>query len=195
MKIILTILSTCVFIHSLFAQTTNIPDANFEQALIDLGIDSGTVDGVALTAALSNVTILNVSNKNISDLTGIESFVALTGLVCENNQLISLDLSQNTQLEYLECSNNQITSLDLSNNPLLYNLLCSDNQLTNLDISNINEMWNLSCYNNLLDTLDASNCAIRYLFCGHNALTYFDFKNDSIILEIECSYNQLHIST
>lgn len=41
-----------------FGQTTLIPDANFEQALIDLGYDSGTPDGQVLTANNSGVSTL-----------------------------------------------------------------------------------------------------------------------------------------
>ena len=35
-------------------------------------------------------------------------------LFCENNQLGSLDITNNTSLEKLNCKNNQITSLDIS---------------------------------------------------------------------------------
>ena len=61
------------------AQNTAIPDANFEQALIDLNIDSGAIDGQVPTTAINTLTSLNVSNKNISDLTGIEDFTSLKG--------------------------------------------------------------------------------------------------------------------
>jgi hypothetical protein len=37
-------------------------------------------------------------------------------LECDRNQLTSLDVSNNTELEYLECGENQLTSLDVSNN-------------------------------------------------------------------------------
>jgi hypothetical protein len=36
-----------------FSQTTLIPDSNFEQALISLGIDSGTINGSVPTANIS----------------------------------------------------------------------------------------------------------------------------------------------
>ena len=104
-----------LFIRIELLNTTAIPDSNFEQALIDLGFDSAPINGSVLTANISGVTNLNVSNKNISDLTGIEDFIALTGLTCYNNQLTSLDVSNNTALEYLECYNNQLISLDVRN--------------------------------------------------------------------------------
>ena len=111
-----------------FSQTTLIPDPNFEQALIDLGYDTAPIDGQVLTANISSVTSLDVSlNFDITDLTGIEDFTALATLRCYNNQLTSLDLSNNNALTNLDCSNNQLTSLDVSNNNALTNLDCSNN--------------------------------------------------------------------
>jgi Leucine-rich repeat (LRR) protein len=95
---------------------TTIPDPNFEQALIDLGIGTNTtIDGVVIIANISGITSLDVSSNNITDLTGIENFTALTDLVCSSNQLTSLDVSSNTALISLSCFNNQLTSLDVRN--------------------------------------------------------------------------------
>ena len=98
-----------------FSQTTLIPNPNFEQALIDLGYDSGTINGSVPTADISGITSLDVYNYNITDLTGIEDFTALTSLSCDSNQLTSLDVSNNTALTYLNCYDNQLTSLDVRN--------------------------------------------------------------------------------
>ena len=84
------ILFIVLFISSfVFAQNTYVPDDKFEQALIDLGYDT-TLDDYVLTVNISGVTSLNVGEKEISDLTGIEAFAALTQLECWNNQLTSL---------------------------------------------------------------------------------------------------------
>ena len=85
-KVAILLIITCSFV---FAQNTYVPDDKFEQALIDLGYDT-TLDDSVLTANISGVTELDVSNKEISDLTGIEAFAALTQLECWNNQLTSL---------------------------------------------------------------------------------------------------------
>ena len=76
---------------------TYVPDDNFEQALIDLGYDD-VLDDYVLTENISGVTELDVSNKEIGDLTGIEGFIALDNLTCNTNQLTSLDVSNNTAL-------------------------------------------------------------------------------------------------
>ena len=91
----LTIIIFILASMSIFAQNTYVPDDNFEQALIDLGHDSGELNDSVSTANINGLTSLDVNNKSISDLTGIEDFAALTDLICYSNQLTSLDLTQN----------------------------------------------------------------------------------------------------
>ena len=131
----LTYLLFCLSIAA-FGQNTLIPDPNFEQALIDLGYDTAPINGSVPTANISGVTYLDVNFKNISDLTGIEDFTALIYLGCWQNQITSLDLSNNLALSGLRCYNNQISSLDFSNNPDLVLLECQNNQISSLDVSN-----------------------------------------------------------
>jgi hypothetical protein len=147
---------------------TTIPDGNFEQALIDLGIDSdGTINQSVATSDISGVTTLDVSNKDITELTGIEGFLSLTYLQCEHNQLTSLDVTQNTALTRLSCYYNQLTSLDVSQNIDLTRLYCYFNQLTSLDVSRNTALTFLRCSNNLLTGLDVRN--------GSNSLiSYFN---------------------
>ena len=83
------------------AQTTYVPDDNFEQALIDLGYDSGVLDDYVPTANISGITSLDVRSKSISNLGGIEDFTTLTTLYCSVNQLTSLDVSANADLTTL----------------------------------------------------------------------------------------------
>ena len=175
-----------------FSQTTEIPDPNFEQALIDLGFDTAPINGSVPTANISGVTSLNVSNYNIADLTGIEDFIALINLNCFDNQLTSLDVSNNTALTGLSCSNNQLTSLDVSNSTALTILSCSNNQLTSLDVSNNTDLINLSCSNNQLTSLDVSNnTALNSLFCYENQLTSLDVSNNNALTALDCGDNQL----
>ena len=133
--------------------TTTIPDFNFENRLINLGIDSGTPDGFIDNSAACSVNGLAVNSYNISDLTGIEAFIALTSLYCQVNGLTTLDVTNSTNLSLLYCQQNNLTSLDVSNNPLLTNLQCGDNQLTTLDVSNSTNLTTLYCQQNNLTSL------------------------------------------
>ena len=95
-------------------QFTFVPDDSFEQALINLGYDI-VLDDYVETSAIDTVTALYISNKGISDLTGVEDFIALTELFCYSNQLSYLNLTNNTQLFEVSCGSNQLTYIDLRN--------------------------------------------------------------------------------
>lgn len=88
-----SILSTTVF-----SQYTLIPDANFEARLYSLGYDDIAGDGQVPTTLIEVVTTLDLNNQNISDLTGINDFVALESLKLQYNSLTSLDFSNKSNL-------------------------------------------------------------------------------------------------
>ena len=105
-----------------YAQRTYIPDDAFEQALINLNLDDIFDDSI-YTSAIDTVLILYISNYGVTDLTGIEDFIELSNLFCSGNQIIDLDLSNNSNLVELNCNNNLLTSLDVrngNNSGLLY---------------------------------------------------------------------------
>ena len=77
-----------------------IPDANFKAKLIALGVDTNTDGEIQFSEALVP-TVLDVSNSNIADLTGIEAFTNLTTLNCSTNNLTTLNLSSNFNLTNL----------------------------------------------------------------------------------------------
>ena len=70
----------------LTAQQTYVPDDQFEKELIRLGLDSGPLDDYVLTSSIDTVKILYLRNKRISNLTGIEGFVTLDTLFCNENK-------------------------------------------------------------------------------------------------------------
>jgi hypothetical protein len=185
-KVILVIITTFVFIGSK-AQTTLIPDAVFEQALINIGLDVGSPDGLVLTSNIDTLTFLDVSSMNIGDLTGIEGFTALTDLNCSYNLLTSLDVTQNIALETLDCIYNQLTTLDVSQNIALTFLSCLRNQLTTLDVTqNITLTW-LYCHYNQLTSIDVTqNNTLTFLFCGSNPLTSLDVTQNALLTKLGC---------
>ncbi|HKM94404.1 MAG TPA: hypothetical protein VJY41_12185, partial [Prolixibacteraceae bacterium] len=158
------------------AQTTYIPDDNFLQALIDLGYGTGVVDKCIPTSNLSGITNLDVSSKNISDLTGIEDFDALVSLNCSNNKLINFDISEKTALKELYCQNNQLSDIHLYNNTNLEVLNCSNNKLMGLNVFNNTALTFLHCNSNQFTSLDIRN--------GNNAnMTDFDASDN---LNLSC---------
>ena len=169
-----------------YSQYTSIPDQNFEQKLINLGYDN-IIDGQVLTANISGVTSLTLISL-ITDLTGIEDFIALTYLDCQYNQLTSLDLSQNTALTTLNFNNNnQLTNLDLSQNTALTTLnFNNNNQLTSLDLSQNILLDTLLCYNNqLLASLDLSqNTALTFLYLIGTGINYLNLSQNTALSQL-----------
>ena len=168
----------------------NFPDANFRAALAGiLGINEG--DEIS-QEKINATTQIDVSDKSISDLKGIEHFTALTTLYCDYNQLTTLDVSKNTTLTNLDCYNNQLTALDVSKNTTLTNLDCNNNQLTALDVSKNTALTSLECVYNQLTTLDVSkNTALTSLECDYNQLTTLDVSKNTALTFLNCINNQL----
>ena len=192
---------------------TLIPDAKFEDKLIALSIDRDGKNGKVATESIATVTSINLDSSSISNLTGIQDFVALTSLSLRNNQLTTLDVSKNVSLASLfcdsnrltildisknvslttfSCFNNQLTTLDLSKNLALNYLDCSRNQLTTLDVSKNIALSLFQCTNNLLTTLDVSkNIVLGYFLCSNNQLTNLDVSNNVKLYQVWCQENKI----
>ena len=145
-------------------QNVNIPDTNFKTYLIGEPLinTNGDSEIQVSEANIFNGTIW-CENMNITDLTGIEHFINLTGLYCPYNQITSLNLSQNISLTGLSCYDNQLTSLNLNGAISLQFVYAWNNQLVNLDVSQNTSLISLLCNNNQLTSLDLSQilCALQ----------------------------------
>jgi Leucine-rich repeat (LRR) protein len=171
---------------------TYILDDNFEQVLINRGYDSGPPDDSVSTKNIAKCIDLDVGNCNISDLTGIEDFIALETLRCYSNNLTSLDVGKNTKMNRLDCSSNRISSLDISKNKALKYLICYDNQLTELDISKNLDLGLLLCYSNQIDSLNLGyNLSLKYLNCSENKIRGLDVWNTPALKDLICYSNQI----
>ncbi len=165
------------------AQIVTIPDSNFKSTLVNSNCVDVNNDGVGDIDADTNddgeiqvseaqaVNSLVLRNSGISSLVGIESFVNLEDLICENNFLESLDLSQNTSLVSLDCSRNDLISLDLSENVSLEKLFCQQNQLTSLNVS--------------------QNTALEFLLCSTNPLVTLDVSQNENLINLDISQTSL----
>jgi len=207
------LISFCFIYYNSLCQNTFVPDANFEQALIDEGYDSGPLDGNVLTSNISGILNLDIKNRGITNLTGIEDFSALKNLDCSGNllinidvrplsnlqilwcfenQIINLNVDQNISLTALRCENNKLTSLNLSKNINLIDLACEQNKITTIDVSNSVSLNRFQCGNNLLNTLDVStNVNLSYLSCEQNQLTSLNLLSNNQLSLLNCFNNQI----
>lgn len=175
--ILLSLLTTVIGLTN--AQNVEIPDTAFLYALIDVGVDTSG-DSLISTAEAELIISLDVSERGIADMTGIEAFILLDTLDCSDNAITSLDLSKNEMLREVNCTQNDLTSLDVSNSSLLDRLSCYSNDLTSLDVSNNTLLEVLYIQRNQIDTLDVlNNTALNYLRCKGNQLTHLDVSNNN----------------
>ena len=109
------------------------PDENFRE-YVKTTLDTDG-DGTLTQAECNGVKVVNVPNRSIQSLSGLEYFPNLQILYCGNNPLTELDVSRNPALMTLACDNVQLTELDVRQNPALTSLACGNNPLTELDVS------------------------------------------------------------
>ncbi|URC13836.1 T9SS type A sorting domain-containing protein [Flavobacterium sp. B183] len=167
---------------------TLIPDSNFEDKLIALGIDKDGKNGKVATANIRKINILDLSSSNISSLSGIEDFTALTSLDCSSNKINSINITKNEALTGLELRENNLTSLDVTQNKKLVALRFSKNQISSIDLSQNRELQFLSCDENLLNDLNiSSNTLLGYLYCGRNNLTVLDVSKHPNLRGLYCT--------
>ena len=189
MKLLLLLLALPIFG---FGQNVNIPDANFKAYLVgNTAINTNGDNEIQVSEASAFNGKISCIHKNITNLTGIEAFTALTKLECSYNQLKRLDVSKNSSLTDLSCGGNQLKRLDVSKNTSLTDLWCSDNQLKRLDVSKNTSLTELGCYGNQLTSLDLSkNTALTVLSCGGNQLKRLDVSKNTSLTALWCEGNK-----
>ena len=156
---------------------TNFPDANFRNWIKSQYYGS---DGVLTAEEIASVKTMNIYDKYIESLQGIEFFTALTALECQRNQLTSLDVSKNAALTTLSAFDNQLTSLNVNGCAALTVLSCSGNRLSSLSVAGCTALTNLTCYSNQIKgtAMDSLVMSLPVVSSGKiNVLYYKDEAN------------------
>lgn len=156
---------------------TNFPDANFRNWIKSQYYGS---DGVLTAEEIASVKTMNIYDKYIESLQGIEFFTALTALECQRNQLTSLDVSKNAALTTLSAFDNQLTSLNVNGCTALTDLSCSGNRLSSLTTFGCTSLTNLTCYSNQIKgaAMDSLVMSLPVVSSGKiNVLYYKDEAN------------------
>ena len=149
---------------------TYVPDDHFEQALIDLGMDD-VLDNYVKTADILYVENLNISNKNISDLTGLEDFKSLITLDASNNNITSIDPFFGSNFGY---------------GFILGSLILSDNNLSSLDISGLHILFLLDVRNNPLTCIQVNENQLSVIE-GDGGLVPMQVKKDEgVTVSLDC---------
>jgi len=194
---------------------TVIADANFEQALISMGLDD-TLDGRVLTSNISSITQLSIrkdyynpttasastfssifsdngyayatgTSNLITDVTGLENFKSLRVLWFDNQKATNFNFSNMKNLQYLSLWQAPITSIDVSSLTKLKLLGLGETSLTTVDVS---KLVNLEEVNFQQD----NNGVLPYTTTSGTTVTGFaslDFSNNTKLQRIYIASNNL----
>jgi uncharacterized repeat protein (TIGR01451 family) len=209
MKNILLLLTLFFGLQIANAQYVTIPDANFRAALKALYPTCFNASNMMDTTCndIVNAGSLNVENKNIVSIQGIQYFKNIGSLNCQVNKIDSLPVLPNaivsllfsgnklkvlptlpSGLINLFCNNNLITELtSLPSN--LVNLRCENNQIINLPILP-NSLIDLYVTNNKLKSLPELPATLNNLYCANNQLTTLPVLPQNL-RHIWCNNNHL----
>lgn len=179
-----------------------IPDTNFKAVLLAHGstiagtniskIDTNDDGEIQVSEAESYTGTISSSQRGVNDLSGIEAFINITELRCDNNPLTQLDLSINSSLRTIIAYRCELTSIDISNSPALETLHLDDNKLSNLSVQGNTNLKILRVQRNGLTTLDLSqNTALETLLVDDNALSVLDVSNSPNLISLMAQRNEL----
>ena len=188
----------------------SILDAEFEKRLIALGVDTTDVlDGYILQADAEVVTgsldLTSQVDEPMTDLTGIEAFINITGLEAynPNDSITIMDLSLCTELELIDISDaNSINHLDFTTNTKLKELYASNFDTINLSGLSFLEtiefvhanftLFNLSTNVSLINlTINNSTNLANLNLTANTALQFIELSNIPSLTTLDLSYNPL----
>lgn len=159
---------------------TLIPDPVFEAFLIGMNVDD-ELDGSVITSNLATVEEIVVNNLDITDLTGIEDCPNLFNLWLQNCNVSALDVSNNTQLQFIYFDNNNVSSIDVSSLPSLEKLSARSNNLSTIDVSNNQQLELLELSDNNITAMTvAVNTVLNRLDVLDNPLTCIEVNGDQL---------------
>ena len=134
MFVVLVLMLTLTFVSAVPAygasvaiDATNFPDNVFRD-YVKKNFDKNHNDMLE-EAEIDKAKEIDVKNKGITNLKGIEYFKKLEILYCYRNSITVLDVSKNTNLKRLNCYKNKLTELNVNTNNNLESLDCSDNKI------------------------------------------------------------------
>lgn len=161
--------------------TTTIADSNFEQALIDLGLDN-ELDGRVLNSNIESIMNLIIDNKNITNLSGLQGFTSLYTLSANGNAINSINVTTNSKLKFIYLDNNDLSGINVQGLSMLEKLSLNNNMISSINVNGISTLQQLMINGNSVSQLNVST---------NTELTVLDTRNSDITC-ITVSDNQLN---
>jgi hypothetical protein len=199
----------CVLVLSVFigfssqAQIINFSSQQFKNRLLatstsnfakNLSGDYFQIDsnnnGEIEQSEAAQVSWLYARQCGANNLSGIEFFINIQTLHCDENYLSTLDLSACTQLSNLYCDDNFLTSLNVSTCSGLLGLWCDGNSLTTLELNNHPVLRYLHASDNMLTNVNTTILPnLESLDLGNNLVSYIDVMNCPKLTNLSTSNN------
>ena len=181
------------------AANVTIPDSNLEIALREAlaaasvpggphngswlpAIPQGAIDDAALGHANFNI-VLDISNRNITKLDGLEYAINLTGLDASDNKISSLSYTSGSTIKNVLSGLDNATTVDLSNNSIT-SLVYGTGASAKSVLEDLGNCTSLNLSNNKISTLSYGTPKTS-VFAGLTALTVLNLNNNSISAPIE----------
>ena len=180
---------------SVCAQTVDIPDVNFKNALLaNESVNTNGDDEIQVSEAEA-ITLLDISGKEINSLEGINSFVNLVVLSCSWNNLSELDLSALSQLNQLEAIDNEINSISFPATNQIETLQLEKNVITNLDAIEFFSLDSLKSlnlsFNPIGPNLIVEHDTLISLYLDSSLIEEIDIDAAPQLLNLSISFNPL----
>jgi len=141
------------------------------------------------------ITELDVSEKDIRSLKGIECFIALKDLDCSDNlRLKVIDVSKNTFLTSFKFTDNSFKTIDVSKNAALKELYCyfTRVEIKEIDVSNNPDLETVYLNHCGLREIDVSkNPKLKKLYVDGNELKTIDVSKNPKLEELSFQYNEI----
>ena len=175
------------------ASSNQIPSLNLssntELTYLDVSENLMTELGLSQNSKLVTLNASGISITGI-DVTGMS---ALRYLSVNNTAVSELDLSKNSNLEALYCAGTKaLNFLDVSNHSNLVYLNCSLSALTTLNASGNAALLSVDCSGSAIATLVLSgDTALSELNCSGNKLAEIDLSANTNLTKLNISGNKL----
>ncbi len=178
-------------------QFLNSTDDNNVSNLDKLGWDiddETTWEGITFNNS-GNVSSIDLEFEDLYGTLNLSNFTDLEYVNVASNWITSINLSGCTSLTHLDVLDNELTSLNISGNTALTFLDCSFNELTSINVSNNTALETLNCNYCGLTTIDISDLENLVEFdCGNNSLSTLDVSSNTELLKLYCILNHIDLT-
>lgn len=177
-----------------------------------MDIDSYGVSSIAGIEIFKNLNSVDLSNNSLKtvDLRGLSKLqylvvqncgtenlllggcTGLISIIARKNSLASVDLTDQTGIQFLDLGQNKLTSLSISDRADLQYVAVDMNSLAKLSLSGCPKIKTLACHKNSLESLDITSMPVLdWLDCSSNNIMSLDLSSSKEMISLMCNDNLL----